>query len=260
MQVAGQGSVEVPRARLRKLLRYNTLMGGLHLGQAILVLALATAFALPVTASFLAGPPGTAPEAPSELFSINVAWAVAAFLIISSLAHVWLVTAGRRKYARDLRQDRNDARWVEYAVSASIMMVLIAMLTGISDVAALIAICGVNASMILFGLVQERMTQPGRTTTLLPFWMGCIAGIVPWLAVGVYLVSPGSTAEPPAFVYAIFISLFVFFNSFAVNQYLQYRQIGKWKDYLFGESVYVTLSLVAKSALAWQVFAGTLAG
>ena len=85
-------------------------------------------------------------------------------------------------------------------------------------------------------------------------------GIAPWLAVGVYLWSPGSTAEPPAFVYAIFVSLFVFFNIFALNMWLQYRRVGRWKSYVFGERAYFMLSLVAKSALAWQVFAGTLAG
>lgn len=41
---------------------------------------------------------------------------------------------------------------------------------------------------------------------------------------------------------------------------LQYRQVGPWRDYLFGEKAYIVLSLTAKSALAWQVFAGTLAG
>ena len=85
-------------------------------------------------------------------------------------------------------------------------------------------------------------------------------GIAPWLAIGVYLWSPGSSAEPPAFVYAIFASLFVFFNVFALNMWLQYRRVGRWRSYLFGEKAYMVLSLVAKSLLAWQVFAGTLAG
>jgi len=40
---------------------------------------------------------------------------------------------------------------------------------------------------------------------------------------------------------------------------LQYKKVGPWRDYLFGERMYVLLSLVAKSALAWQVFGGTLA-
>ena len=111
--------------------------------------------------------------------------------------------------------------------------------------------------MIFFGLTQERYERPGGS--LLPFWLGSLVGAVPWIVVGVYLVSPGVTAEPPGFVYAIYLSLFVFFNSFAMNMWLQYRQKGKWVDYVFGERVYMGLSLVAKSLLAWQVFAGTLA-
>jgi len=40
---------------------------------------------------------------------------------------------------------------------------------------------------------------------------------------------------------------------------LQYKQVGRWRNYLTGERTYILLSLLAKSALAWQVFAGTLA-
>jgi hypothetical protein len=60
-------------------------------------------------------------------------------------------------------------------------------------------------------------------------------------------------------VYAIFFSIFVFFDCFAVNQLLQYKRVGRWRDYLYGERVYIALSLVAKSLLAWQIFASTLA-
>ncbi len=83
--------------------------------------------------------------------------------------------------------------------------------------------------------------------------------MVPWIAIGVYLAGIGTDATAPGFVYAIFVSLFLFFMSFALNQWLQYRRAGRWSDYLYGERVYMILSLVAKSALAWQVFAGTLA-
>ena len=48
------------------------------------------------------------------------------------------------------------------------------------------------------------------------------------------------------------------FNCFAVNQVLQYRKVGPWRNYHFGEGAYIVLSLVAKSALAWQVFANVL--
>ena len=113
--------------------------------------------------------------------------------------------------------------------------------------------------MILFGWLQEKYAQPGNGEWL-PFIFGCITGIVPWLVVAIYVVAPASPSDvsPPGFVYGIVISLFAFFNSFAAVQLLQYRARGKWSNYLRGERVYIVLSLVAKSALAWQIFAGTL--
>jgi hypothetical protein len=247
---------------LARTLRRDNLVAALaHLAQAVAILVLATTFALPVTATYLAGPPGTPPEEQVVLFDLPTGAAVAAFLLLSALAHAVVTTAWWTGYRTDLARRRNRARWIEYAASSSLMIVLIAQLVGISDVAALVALFGVNASMILFGWMQEHYEDPGGRGWL-PFVFGCIAGIVPWLAITVYLLSPGSTSanEPPAFVYGIFVSLFVFFNVFALNQWLQYRAVGRWRDYLFGERVYILLSLTAKSALAWQVFAGTLAG
>jgi hypothetical protein len=239
-----------------RLRPYNLGMAALHFVQGVAVLLLSNEFALPVTAAFMEGPPGS-PAATEQLFTIPLGPAVAAFLFISAAAHLVVGTVGWSTYRGQLLRNKNDARWIEYSISASLMIVLIAMITGIADIAALVAIFGVNAAMILFGQLQEHYEEPGHARWL-PFIFGCIAGIVPWIAIGIYLWSPGSAAEPPAFVYAIFVSLFVFFNSFALNMVLQYRQVGPWRDYLFGERVYVLLSLVAKSALAWQIFANTL--
>lgn len=250
----------VPAPTFGRLRRLNVVMGGVHAVQAVAVVALASAFTLPVTATYPAGPPGTPPGPVTVLFDLPVAAGVVAFLVVSALAHWWIAGPRRREYADELARQQNIARWVEYSVSSTIMMVLIAMICGVTDAAALLGVVGANVSMILFGWLQEKYEQPGERGWL-PFVFGCIAGIVPWLAVLLYVVAPGSTtgAEPPAFVYGIVASLFVFFNVFALNQWLQYRRLGPWRDYLFGERVYVWLSLVAKSALAWQVFAGTLA-
>ena len=251
-------TIEIPASRLARLRSINWMLGLLHAAQGVVVLALGNGFALPVTGSFMAGPPGSGLVTTRTLFHVSFAAGVAAFLFVSAIAHLTIATPRVfRWYIAGLAGGRNYARWFEYSISASVMVVLIAMLTGISDVAALGAIFGVNAAMILFGLVQERYERPGGSLT--PFWLGALVGIVPWLVIGVYLISPGVAAQPPAFVYAIYVSLFLFFNSFAVNMWLQYRKVGKWLDYVYGETVYAVLSLVAKSLLAWQVFAGTLA-
>lgn len=235
-------------------------MGALHAVQAVLVLFLANDFALPVTATFLTDQPGASLPELRILFEIRIAWGVAAFLFLSAAAH-WIIASPGvfGWYRNNLLRDRNYARWIEYALSSSIMVVLIALLPGISDVAALGAIFGVNAAMILFGLLMEHYESPGRPNWM-SYWFGVLTGAVPWIVIGIYILSPGSDSSPPTFVYAIFISLFIFFNTFAVNMVLQYRKTGRWADYLYGEKVYIVLSLTAKSLLAWQVFGGTLAG
>jgi hypothetical protein len=248
--------VTVSAQEFSQLRRYNIGMGLLHLVQGILVIVLATDFSLPITATYLLGPPGSTQTEQVVLLDVSVAWGVASFLFLSALFHFIVATVGAGRYRSQLERGQNQFRWIEYALSSSIMIVLIAMLPGIYDVAALLALFGVNAGMIFMGSVQERYEQPGGS--LWPFWLGVVLGVIPWVAIGIYLVSPGSEATPPAFVYGIFFSLFIFFNTFAVTQLLQYKKIGRWSDYLVGERTFILLSLLAKTALAWQVFAGTL--
>ena len=257
MSTEGTTATGVDASSLRSLHRWNLALTLLHLGQAVAVLVLATDFAITVTRSLPGGPPGTPTGSPERLFDLPIGAAVAVFLALAAVDHLFTATAFRRTYQDDLRAGINRFRWVEYSFSATIMVLLIALYTGIDGISALIGIAGANVAMILFGWLQESTNPPGRSTvTMRPFWFGCIAGAAPWVAIGYNLVA---AEEVPGFVIGIFVSLFLFFNSFALNQWLQYRQIGPWRSYAFGEKAYLVLSLVAKSALAWQIFAGSLA-
>ena len=250
-------SKEINSATIR---RYNLIAGFFHLAQMFAVIALANDFTLPIVARYMTGPPGSTFAEPITLLDTPVGLTVALFLGLSAFFH-FLVASPKYfdRYQSGLAQNRNYFRWVEYSISSSVMIVLIAQIVGVSDVAAIIAIFGVNASMILFGWLQEKYETPGNGGWL-PFIFGCIAGIVPWVGLVFYVFSIGGIgdASAPLFVYGIVFSLFVLFNIFAIVQYLQYKKIGKWAQYLRGEKTYITLSLVAKSALAWQIFAGTL--
>ena len=251
-------SEEALRARLGRLRRWNVAMAFLHLAQGAAMLAVASSFSLPVTSAFLRLDESTQKlvAVPDELTRLQIGPLVAGFLFLSALAHAavsspWL----HRWYERNVTRGINPARWMEYGLSASLMMVVIAMLVGIYDIVSLVLIFALNATMILFGWLMELHNQTTARTNWTAYWFGCFAGAVPWVAVAIYLAGD---ADPPGFVYGIFASLFVFFNVFAVNMLLQYRRAGRWRDYLHGERVYMLLSLFAKSALAWQVFAGTL--
>ncbi len=246
--------------RFRRLRWWNAGVGVILAVQAVIIAILANDFAIPVIATYMSGPPGTEPTI-TRVGEFRLGWGVFAFMAISAAALLIIASPGVFGwYKRNLRLQRNYGRWIEYSISSSLMIVLISMICGVNDLAAMIAIFGVNACMILFGLLMEKYEQPGKPSWL-SFLFGCFAGIIPWIIVLVYVWSPGfGEGQVPGFVYGIIVSLFVFFFSFAVNMVLQYNQVGRWRDYLFGEKVYIVLSLTAKALLAWQVFAATLAG
>ena len=253
-------------ARLKNLRNWNLGVGVLHLIQGVVILAISASFSIAVVAIVQTGPPG----APGSLdgfqkfFDFSFPIAIAAFLFHAAGDHLLMtVPRIRNWYEANLLEGRNYARWIEYSVSASIMMLLIGLLTGINNLYAMIGIFGVNAAMILFGLVMEQVNRDRENVNWWPFILGCVVGIVPWIAVTISLITATVYDQPdgdgvPVFVYFIYVSLFLLFNCFALNQWLQYRNKGKFSDYLYGEKVYLVLSLVAKSALAWQIFAGTL--
>jgi hypothetical protein len=246
--------------KFRTLRKWNIALTVLHLVQAIAILALATDFALPVTASFLQFDPVTQTLAPtiSTLFDLPIAPLIAIFLFTSAFDHFLLSAPLYKWYVNGLNEHINKARWYEYAFSSSVMIVVISMLVGIYDVVALIALFSINACMNLFGLVMEQLNQKREKVAWSPYIFGTFAGLIPWVGISIYLAGAGQNGEVPTFVYYIFLTIALTFFSFAFNMILQYRAKGRWADYLFGEKVYMILSLVAKTALAWQVFAGTL--
>jgi len=237
-------------------------MGTFHLVQSVLVFFLSNNFTLPINTNYLSFSKQTLTLEPviKTITELRLGYFVAAFLLFSAAAHFILTIPGVYEwYTKNLKKGINYARWIEYFFSSSLMIVIVSMLVGVYDLSSLILGFSINACMILFGCLMEVHNQTTKKTNWLSFIFGCFAGVVPWIVIALYLFGSGSEgSKAPTFVYWIFFSIFVFFNSFAINMVLQYKKVGRWKEYTFGEKVYILLSLLAKSALAWQVFAGTL--
>ena len=221
-------------------------------------------FSPQITQNYLAFNPATSSlELESKvLFDLPFGILVASFLFISAAAHA-LISIPKKtneKYNADLEKGINQFRWFEYAISSSIMIVLISTLFGIYDIASLVLIFIVNATMNLFGLVMEQMNSGKSKNDIIwgPFIWGSIAGIAPWIAILLYMFGNGNFDQVPWFVWAIVGSYFVAFNTFPVNMILQYKKVGKWENYIYGERIYIVLSLVAKSILAWLVLFGAM--
>lgn len=245
----------------RKLRIFNLVMAVLHFLQGLVMVMISNDLTIEVTRGFLDYDPALEKLFPvsAHVMDIRLGPFIASFLFMSAIAHLFIGTGLFKNYVSDLKRGMNRFRWYEYSISASVMIVAIAMLTGIYDIGTLILIFFMNTMMILFGLRMEVHNQGRKELDWAPFLYGCIAGVIPWIAIAFHLFGAGGgDGGPPTFVYYIYVSIAVFFNCFAINMVLQYKKVWKWRNYLFGETMYIVLSLVAKSLLAWQVFAGTL--
>ncbi len=255
------------------LTKFNRNMGILHLIQGLLMVILgflpALAFNIDIYTTYLKFEP-LPPDSfistpnPAIFFSISAVGAIVGiFLLMSALAHFLIAYPLNKSYIKNLKQGINKVRWFEYAFSSSVMIVLIALFFGVYDFWALVMLFVLNALMNMFGLMMElyniKTRKLGEKIKWTPYYLGVLAGAVPWIVITAFFVNTTSIGgEIPWFVYGIYGIELVFFNTFAINMILQYKGVGKWKDYLFGERVYQILSLVSKSFLAWLVFAGVL--
>lgn len=250
------------------LVKYNKVLALIHLVQAIVIAVISSDAAFSVTQAYQRFDPKTKSLEPAirSLFEIRLGYGVALFFLVSALAHFYVGFLRPKKYVDNLARGLNKTRWFEYAISASIMMVAISMLSGMEDLSSLIMVFALTAVMNMTGLIMEIVNEKKDKPSWLSFNVGSFAGIIPWVVVAIYFwaaqtatpLTSGVEGSIPTFVYIIFVSIFIFFNCFAINMILQYKKVGKWSNYLYGEKVYMILSLVAKSLLAWQIYAGTL--
>jgi len=253
------------------LRRLNIIAGSLHFIQGIIMVVLGFlltwerdiyTFSLKFKIISLNPPSFQVLPEPQVVFTIGYLGVIlASFLLISAVAHFVIGFLKTRDYEKYLKKGMNPYRWYEYALSSSIMIVILATFVGVWELWSLVMIFVLNASMIMFGYLMEKLNQYTEKIDWSPYICGCIAGFTPWIVIAAYFIAAlGSTeTNPPAFVYLALLIYFIMFNTFSVNMLLQYKGIGKWKDYLYGEKVYIILSLTAKTILAWLVFIGIFA-
>jgi hypothetical protein len=237
------------RTVLGRLRVANAWLAVAHLAQAAAVLLVADDLAVEVTAGVGIG---TEP-----LREVSIGAALAAYFLAAAVHHLLNATVLHARYQRDLQVGRNRVRWAEFAFSGPIFLVVLALYLGITGVITLVLMAAGTLLFVCCSWLQEELNPLGReSTTMVPFWSGVTAAVVPCTLVvahvlGTSLVSASGVGLP------ILLSTMIFGSLFCLNQWLQYHQVGPWSDHLHGERTYLVLSVVAKSALAWQIVVGT---
>ena len=193
-------------------------------------------------------------------FSLNIGWFTGVFLALSALDHLLVCTIFKRSYEKGLSGHYNIFRWIEYALSASLMRVVVGVLSGVNDLHTIFLQFGLTATTMLFGLVFELENRELRLSGNVRwyiYWLGFIPHFFSWAVVlGYFFYSLSVGGNPPLFVYFIIGVIFVLDLSFAVVLGLQWQGKKCFRPYVNGEIAFIILSFTSKNLLAWINFFG----
>lgn len=246
----------------------NFMAAGLYFLQSLLFLFLnnperagqpvTTGFLAENKAASLATGQNVSAQASHLLFDFNLAYLVAVFMALAGFAHLLAATRYRSAYEAGLKNKVNKFRWMTYALVLGLVMMTVALLSGIFDLSMLIMIFALTLVLGFTGAMAEKKSAE-KNGKWLPYMEGLKLGLIPFIVILIY--AWGSYAyggSLPAYLYFIYLTLLLLFSALIINLYLQIKKMGHWEDYLFSEKIFTLLSFIATSALAWQVFFGAL--
>ena len=178
------GNERMPRRAL-----LDAVAAALHLAAGLVLLAGAGRLELPVRLS--------APGVPAAPFaSVDLAAAAAVVVLVSAVARLLAsIPPLRDRLDEELARGRAGWRWLELSQTASITVVLVALLNGASEAGVLVTLYALAAGAVLLLWIQDRQTTPGPRG-LAAFSAGAAIGVVPWGVVALYQVTRLLVGEP----------------------------------------------------------------
>jgi hypothetical protein len=247
--------------------KWNKWLAAIYALQAVLLLALSSSSSVPISISYLTADNlqtaltgSTVQVAASHvLFEMNVVFLVAAFLLVSGLAHVIMASYNRYRYEQELNAGLNRVRWIGLAVSGGLMVVTLAALCGVYDIVTLVLLFAMTAAAFLLGLFIEIINPlRNREPKLGLLVLACLLGVIPWLAIEAVLLAGqlyGSGSVASALIWTAPVT-FLLTAMMPAALYLQQRKRGPFKNYTFAERKYALLAFVTQTLLAWLLYFG----
>ena len=198
----------------------------------------------------------------NNCYGIDLGWLIISFHILSFLFQLFASITDYTgpicgyKYTEMVICGKNPLRFVEYGFSASIMLIAIALLNGVTDINLIASIAVLTSACQLCGLVVEYLDDM-KLKWILHFngWLQffCAYGII---GHAFYKsIESSETGGSPVFVYVIVFALFLLYSLFG---FVQFSELIIVLNPITKEKSYVILSLTAKLLLGWTIFSNVL--
>jgi len=190
---------------------------------------------------------------------------VIVYFAFTTFFHIFYATDGfyTGAYTRAIANQNNYFRWIEYAISSTIMTFLIAIICGVKSLDAVILLLFMNVGMILCGQIVEAASGPNakniKIVATLIGWV-LLAGIVTILFKAFFTALADGNANNykiPTYVYFIIFPLVAWYASFGfVSLWQAFGKNHTVAQYIKIEKAYIFLSLFSKINLGYVIAFG----
>ena len=173
--------------------------------------------------------------------------------LITAIFHIYY--ARSKFYQDEINRGYNRIRWIEYAITSSLMIFLLSILSGVKDFDAILSLCVINATLMSFGYFFET-----TSSKVLSLSIGFILLIFVWFIIfrnfG-YRVQEVESLDRklPTWIYGVLTPMFFWWTSFGVVATYQYIKGGDFKKYEF---FYILLSYLSKAFMGYYLAYGML--
>lgn len=192
-------------------------------------------------------------SAARPLFDLELRWALIGLLLLSTVLPVLYLTKLKNFYANRLANSRVlGLRWIDLAVTSALMIEIIALLVGYSDLMTLKLMGGLIGATCALGWLAERANANTDRRLWAPFIVSLVTGALPWVAIGAAKAATLLFGEVrnPWYVYALCVTTLLGFTLLAWNQFNQHRRFRSWANYPVVERNYLLIGAATKIAFA----------
>ncbi len=203
------------------------------------------------------GTPAFGPAA-HAVYDLQLRYAVAAVMLLSAILPLLYLTRLKDTYRTALANRVSKWRWIDMGITMGLIIEVVALLSGLSDIPTLKIIGLMILLTCLLGWLAEKQANGKRLPSA--YNVSLITGTLPWLIIVPYALATviyGSLVAP-WYVYALYVTTFVTVSGLTINQYRQHRQVGKWQNYNYAERKYLTFNMFGKVAFALILILGLL--
>lgn len=252
--------------------RWHIVLAGLYTVQALAILLFSVPHNEPITVSYLTRDTlqsrlthhTVLAPAVHQLSTLNIAWLIAVSLLLIALMHLLFATYYRTQYEATLKRRVQPMRWLVYGILFVCMLTTVGLLAGDSNVPTILITCTLalaTACMAFISEVASTQQTKGEISLRTPVQIaGVTMTAAPIAALLIFAAAANlfGSSTTPTYIYGLLAVIVVWVGAIITNIYLLYMKRGVWSSYVYGERLYMLLTVACLSVFAWGTFLAVL--